>query len=91
MLEVGGKLDPYIAELVGTGIEEEVRARIQKDFLFLSVIMRTFFFSESIEIVRKSLGLVVVSQLIGLGFILHPDFFRLFGLIEQTILFHFQR
>lgn len=78
MLEVGGKLGPhYVAKLVGTGIEE-VRARIQRDFLFSSVILRTFSFSERIGMGRKSRGLVVISQLMGLGPIFNSDFFKLF-------------
>jgi hypothetical protein len=70
------KARPIIVDVVGIGIEE-VRARIPRDFLYLSVNMRTFFSSESIEIGRKSRGLVVISQLIGLGSVFHPDFFRL--------------
>jgi hypothetical protein len=67
MSEVGGKLAPTDAEMIGIGIEEEFRARTLRDFSLLSVIVRTIFSSESIGTGSKSRGLVVTSQLFTIG------------------------
>jgi len=67
MSEVGGKLGPTDAEMIGIGIEEEFRARTLRDFSLLSVIVRTTFSSESIGTGSKSRGLVVTSQFLAIG------------------------
>jgi len=67
MSEVGGQLGRVHADRVGSGIEEEFRARILRDFSLLSVIVRTIFSSESTGTGSKSRGLVVTSQLLTIG------------------------
>lgn len=67
MLEVGGRLDPVHVDRVGIGIEEEVKAKILRDCLFLNVTMPTFLSSESIETRGESRGPIVVSHFLMLS------------------------